>query len=155
MSRRWCRPKARFDLKETKTRLTAAFRSLRKNNGILAKQNFMCCGGCAGYALAQRITEENAAKPGRWNGSVFYHVQDNDGLIEQGEVYIRFGHADGCKDSSNVIKGVDRPNDTTAIGHCAKAALEEVGLEVEWNGSENSCLLVKGVGFKDSAVSER
>lgn len=136
-----------FDLKETKVRLTKAFRYLRKQNGILAKQNFMCCGGCAGGTLATRITEENAKKPGRWNGSVYYHRQNNDSLIEDGEVYIHFGHASHCVDSSNVITGDDRPSDTVAIGQCAKEALERYGLEVEWNGGGGTCLLVKGVEF--------
>ena len=142
---RWNRRQANFDLKETKARLTKAFRYLRTQNGILAKQNFMCCGGCAGSALADRLTKENAAKPGRWNGSVYYHRQGNDDLIERGEVYIHFGHAFGCMDSSNVIIGDDRPSDTKAIGQCAKEALEHFGLKVEWDGSEHSCLLVKGV----------
>lgn len=142
---KWNRRQADFDLKETKARLTKAFRYLRKQNGILAKQNFMCCGGCAGHALADRITEENAAKPGRWNGSVYYHRQNNDSLIELGEVYIHFGHADGCRDASNVIKDENRPNDTKAIGQCAKEALEHFGLTVEWDGTENTCILVKGV----------
>lgn len=137
-----------FDLKETKARLTKAFRYLRTQNGILAKQSYLCCGGCAGYALAERITEENAKKPGRWNGWVYYHRQNNEALVETGKCYIHFSHADSCVDSSNVITGDDRPSDTVAIGQCAKEALEHFGLEVEWNGSGGTCLLIKGVKFQ-------
>lgn len=142
----WRKPPT-FDLKETKARLTKAFRYLRTQNGILAKQNFSCCGGCGGSALADRLEKENAEKPGRWNGSVFYHHQDNDTLLDYGHVHIRFGHASGCADPSNVITGDDRPSTTTAIGQCAKEALEHFGLEVEWSGSPYTCLLVQGVPF--------
>lgn len=66
-----------MDISETKKKLNAAFRALRKV-GYTAKQNFWCCQNCAWHAL----TDEEADK------AVFYHQQDNDTFKETGECYL-------------------------------------------------------------------
>ena len=59
-------------------KLDAAFESLTQA-GFLARQNFMCCSGCAGCALANEAEKlvDAGTSP---NGAVFFHQQDAEVL---------------------------------------------------------------------------
>ena len=57
-----------------KTKITKAFRELRKQ-GYVAKQNFWCCQSCAWGDLSDEESEK----------AVFYHEQDNQDLKENGK----------------------------------------------------------------------
>jgi len=142
-------------LDELKARITKAFRLLKKENGIISRQNYLCCGSCAGYALADRIEKENKERPGRWNGAVYYHHQSNDNLVETGECYVAFGHAKECNDPSNVVIDDSCPQDTKDIGQCLVEALELNSVKTEWDGSPFSCVLIKGLeeDFLNSEIS--
>lgn len=60
-----------------KSKLTKAFQALRKA-GYFARQNFMCCQGCAWNAM----TDEQAEK------AVFFHRQDAEDLKEEGSCHL-------------------------------------------------------------------
>lgn len=114
-------------LRAGKALLAAAFRHMRAH-GLLARQNFMCCRGCAENALWNDID----ANPGKYKGAVYYHHQDNDDLREKGEFYLGFGAADTD----------DNPT-TVEVGEIVKKALEKFSLIVEWDGTARKRILVK------------
>ena len=57
----------------TITRIGKAFAALRRQ-GYIARQNYLCCGTCAGAAIATDIKEKRL-KP---RGAVFYTKQDRE-----------------------------------------------------------------------------
>lgn len=115
-------------ISETRDRIGAAFRALRRE-GILARQGFLCCQSCAGYAMGERA-DKLAAEGKAPRGWVFYHGQDRDSLRTTGEVYIAFT---GYGETTTEEIGVD-----------AAHQLREFGLEVEWDGTDRTRILVKG-----------
>jgi len=60
---------------EAQVKLNKAFQLLRKQ-GLIAKQRFACCRGCAGCRLANDITETLDKGGKRPLGAVFYTKQD-------------------------------------------------------------------------------
>ena len=106
-------------------KLNALFKELRRRD-LVARQNFMCCGGCAAAAIG-----EDVRKRGK-RGGVYYHRQDAEGLrppVRRGireradeSVYLGFGSADGDE-------GIAQ-----AIGADIVAAAALVGLATEWDG---------------------
>lgn len=61
----------------TRTKLTIAFRKLRKD-GYLAKHNWTCCQSCGAAAIPDQFADNY----------VFYHAQDNDRLKETNQTYL-------------------------------------------------------------------
>lgn len=72
--------------------LTNAFQTMRKA-GLLARQNFWCCGSCAGYAMAQKATEliDKGKDVQEIKGCVFYHNQDNERKRNGKNFHLAFG----------------------------------------------------------------
>ena len=133
-------PREHASYPDVRERLTEAFKAMRKK-GILARQNFSCCGGCGSYELATKMDESRAAgRPKR--GAIYYHRQSAERLRKSGEVYLGFG----CDSNAPEVDG-DRTEDerTRLVGCYAIEALNAAGLEVEWNGTAIRCILVKGV----------
>lgn len=114
-------------IRNGKALLAVAFREMRKQ-GLLAKQNFMCCRSCGSHALWNTMGEQ----PGKYKGAVFYCKQDGDNLRESGKFYLGFGAAD-----------TDDDKETTIIGWMVQSALVKSGLQVEWDGSPGTRILVR------------
>lgn len=116
-----------IDLAAGKALLNKAFADLRKQ-GFLARQNFMCCGGCASSALGQIVRE----KPGKYLGVLYYHSQDAERLKTIGEICL--GHSpvdDAAPDWAHLL-----------VPHAAKNTLLRYGLLVEWDGTAEQKLIV-------------
>ena len=113
-------------------KLTQAFKALR-SEGYIARQNFTCCGSCAGAQLSDDFDKMPPAKQARVKGAVFFHRQDGEALRQGGDMCIRFG----------TVKPGDHRDEDTAIGHAAVAVLAAAGLTVEWNGDAARCIIVK------------
>ena len=92
-----------------KQRVDTAFDILREKKYFCAR-NFACCNTCA-WAEAPRKFGDNV---------VFWHEQDESGLIKEGTVYIGWG-GDG-----NYIQKI----------------FKSVGLIVNWNGSNSQRMLL-------------
>ena len=113
---------------ELKAKLTRAFKALRAR-GYLARQAFMCCGGCAACALYEVATERAAnGRPVR--GAVYYHKQDNESRLEGKPFHIRFGTTN------------DDDAAPLAVGRETVQVLREHGVPVEWNDSPNTSIRV-------------
>lgn len=72
--------------------LNAAFSTMRQV-GLLARQNYLCCQNCAGYAMSTEVTKlvDNGKKKEEIKGCVFYHSQDNESKKEGGNFYLSYG----------------------------------------------------------------
>ena len=121
---------------DTKEKRNAAFRDLRKA-GFIAKQNFSCCGSCAGYEIAAQVKEMSEAKRARVQGTVFYTKQDAARMRDSGrgwsyrpgsnKLFLAYGPV-----SVHEVGEFGVP--VTESGYLIKAALEKQGLQVEWDG---------------------
>ena len=133
------------------------FRLLRKE-GLIARQNFSCCGGCAGYELAEEYAAARKAGKGqKIKGVVFYHRQDADTLRRTGATYVRFGKILSYGDTPPNADGSPRkpqfetPLSDVEVGEIMKRCLDQVGLEYSWNGDPSQCFYI-GEGAKEKSA---
>jgi len=70
-------------------RLDAAFADLERD-GIVARQDFSCCGTCGAADIEGEM--ENAGASTR--GYAFYHMQDTDSAAEGSGLYLSYGSAE-------------------------------------------------------------
>jgi hypothetical protein len=112
-------------------RLDRVFESL-EGQGILALQN-------AGYTQSDGLSDvaqfyhEAGGEQSGIQGYCFYHGQDLERVMASGVLWLAFGHVSGEDD-----KGIE-------IGQRIKREFEAAGFTVEWDGSVNTRLLVKGI----------
>lgn len=114
--------------------LNNAFKEMRKE-GLIARQNFLCCGNCAGYAITGLA--EKAVKAGKkFTGVVYYHAQDND-RKKRGQDF-NLGY--GAVDSNEMGKlGLG----TLKVGHLVCDTLKKHGVIYEWDGKPETTVLIK------------
>lgn len=124
-----------------KTRLNAAFADMRAR-GLIARQNFMCCNGCAAYELGSRVGEKIAAgkNVGKIKGVVFYTKQDNDRLFDEGMTYLSFGKLE-CSLASGKTQIVGLDDFEVAKIVCEE--LQKHGIPYEWNGDVDTRILAR------------
>lgn len=113
-------------IKETKKRISKAFRELRKQD-IMARQNFWCCQTCGGYAMdtEKKKREGNGQEI---KGYTFYHAQDNTRLKETGQTYLT--HSD-IETAKIIVQ-----------------ELMKAGLLVEWNFEEHTRIFISGLATR-------
>jgi hypothetical protein len=112
-----------------KVAVTKAFGALRKQ-GFVARQSFMCCGGCSGGGMATLIKTAQA-KGKTIVGGVWYHTQDTDCMKETGKLFLRYSEPE---------TGITI--NTKEVGEMVVAALTSVGLTPEWDGDPSQCIIV-------------
>jgi hypothetical protein len=101
-------------------RLDAAFGALDAA-GIVARQNFSCCGNCGATEILDEM--DQAAKDGATvRGYTFFHVQDTEHAVEGELLFLSYGSGDGDKEAA------------VAVGNEIVAALRDHGLHPTWNG---------------------
>ncbi|MDQ4087569.1 MAG: hypothetical protein M3177_06125 [Pseudomonadota bacterium] len=102
-------------------RLDAAFAALERG-GIVARQNFTCCGTCGSYEIWDEI---KAFQEGgrRAYGYVFYHMQDTEAAVDGGGLFLNYG---ACEEGEEPA---------IATGRAIVAELERHGLQTDWDGS--------------------
>jgi hypothetical protein len=114
-------------------RLSTAFRAMRKA-GLLARQNFLCCGNCGGYAMATKAVE--LKKAGKTvNGCAFYHAQANESKNEGRDFYITYGELDTTEFGTIGLPTVE-------VGKIVASCLADAGVKHEWNGDPNQNIKV-------------
>lgn len=102
-------------------RLDAAFAALEAK-GVIARQNFTCCGTCGSTEIWDEI--EDAQQSGRPTyGYAFFHMQDTESAVEGHGLYLNYGACDQGEEAA------------LAIGHDIVDALEAHGLQTDWDGS--------------------
>jgi len=126
---------------ENKEKLNNAFKLLRKA-GLIARQNFGCCGSCGSYEIATKM-EELLDKNKPVVGYVFFNRQNADALVSDGykpadgRLYLSYADGTTNKYPNNA------PVSTLDIGKMLLITLTSVGLLAEWNGDSDSCVIVR------------
>lgn len=109
-------------------RLDAAFEALEAA-GVVARQNFSCCGTCGHADIGEEIAAaEEAGRAVR--GYTFYHVQNTEAAVEGGGLYLAYG---AVEDGEAGAEAVAAEVVSTLAAH---------GLKPEWNGSARQCVFV-------------
>jgi hypothetical protein len=102
-------------------RLDAAFAALEAE-GVIARQNFTCCGTCGSAEIWDEIQEaQESGRPAR--GYAFFHMQDTESAVEGCGLYLNYG---ACEEGEAAA---------VAVGHDIVAALAAHGLQTNWDGS--------------------
>lgn len=129
---RWNNRYNRYNVAPLREKLNIAFKIMRKN-GLIARQNYLCCGSCAGYDLT--IDAVKRVQSGKIvNGCCFYTRQDNSGLQFNGRVYLGYG----CLESTEAgTIGLS----TEHVGVIVVDALDRAGLKYEWDGNPDTRIL--------------
>ncbi|MCE6996935.1 hypothetical protein LZG04_19315 [Saccharothrix sp. S26] len=107
-------------------RLFAAFHALDRG-GITARADFTCCQTC-GHAEIGDEAREGA------RGYVFFHQQDTERAVVDGQVWLAYGSFGEAADE--------------AVGREVVAALSAGGLPVEWNGSASTRIKVGPIAWQ-------
>lgn len=110
-------------------RLDRAFENL-KESGILARQHYSCCGTCAVSEIDLEL-DHARKKKSRARGYCMYNVQDTEGAVEGGGLFLAYG------DSEHTDEG------SIEIGHEICRSLEPQGLNVLWDGDLSKKIAVK------------
>lgn len=101
-------------------RLDEAFAEL-ETRGIVARQDFSCCGTCGAAEILEEM--EGAAAAGvAVRGYVFYHAQDTESAVEGHGLCLSYG------------TGADDEGGALAIGREIVAVLARHGLAPAWDG---------------------
>ena len=104
-------------------RLDEAFTALEAS-GIVARQNFTCCGSCGSAEIWGEIeTVQNEG--GNVRGYAFYHAQDTESAVDGYGLYLGYGATE--EGEAAALK----------IAHNIVAGLESHGLQTHWDGTWN------------------
>jgi hypothetical protein len=130
----------RIEAKELVKQVLKDMRSI----GYITRMNFMCCGGCAGAAIAG-MAEERIDRGDDIKGAIFWSRQSNDAFEEQAwkwsytykghDLYINFGQV-------GTEKHGDVGHPTEVTGALLYGMLKAKGLNVEWDFDPNHCVIV-------------
>lgn len=102
-------------------RLDAAFRSLEAK-GIVARQNFSCCGNCGSSEIWDEVGK--AKREGRHaRGYAFFHMQDTENAVEGRGLYLNYGASEDGEEA------------WVGVGHEIQQELENHGLSTNWDGT--------------------
>jgi uncharacterized protein DUF6891 len=117
--------------------LTAAFGTLC-DLGYIAREDFACCGNCAGYELT--TLAEEAIDQGRpadsIRGAVYYHRQDAERFAEGADFYIGYGPLDS-------VRYGDLGLPAEAVGREVVGVLGKHGVGTEWDGDGDKRIKVR------------
>lgn len=102
-------------------RLDSAFAALERG-GIVARQNFSCCGTCGSAEIWDEVKAFEASGR-RAYGYAFYHMQDTESAVEGFGLYLAYG---GCEDGEEPA---------IATGRAIVDELARHGLETDWDGT--------------------
>ncbi|MEU0568516.1 hypothetical protein ABZ297_24470 [Nonomuraea sp. NPDC005983] len=108
-------------------RLEKAFAYLNKA-GIVARENFTCCQTCGVAEIGGEVPDGVSR-----DGFVFYHQQDTENAVTDGELRLSYGT---FTSDSDPVKAVE-------VGERVMAALNAQGLRTKWDGSHRSRITVR------------
>jgi hypothetical protein len=102
-------------------RLDAAFAALEQR-GVIARQNFSCCGNCGSSEIWDEIdAARDAGDPA--HGYAFYHIQDTENAADGGGLYLNYGAVDEGEAAA------------LSVAREIVDALRAKGLKADWDGS--------------------
>jgi hypothetical protein len=130
------------------TQLAKAFDELAEI-GVLARQNFACCGTCASAEIGGECDDTRA-----WRGYVYFHAQDAERIPESRETYLGYGAfleeylaeadwnalSDQAKDETYAKIVCELMAEATTV-------LERHDITVEWNHDLGTRILLRNVDW--------
>ena len=127
--------------------LAAAFADLAEV-GIVAREDFSCCGTCAPGEIHDERDDSRT-----WRGYVYYHQQDTERLIADRETYLGYGafvdaltSPEAWEAMSNDEREATYARETvTLMEEAVLPVFERHGIEVEWDHDLDTRIQVKGV----------
>lgn len=130
-------------------RLDIAFKALEQR-GVLAEQNFTCCGTCGSAEIGSDIEDF-----GPWLGYVFFHAQDTERLLESGLTCLNYGSfwpnhvskAEFDAMDAAVRRSHYEAKTLALMNDVVVPTLEEHGIDVEWNGSIDTRIIISNVEY--------
>lgn len=102
-------------------RLHGAFSDLEAL-GIVARENFSCCGNCGVHEIVEEM-EDEIEEGKKVIGYTFFHQQDTERAIGNNGLFLSYGPAP------------EGQNSPLEIGMMVAQALSARGLNVKWGGS--------------------
>ena len=139
-----------------KAKLNAAFVCFRKL-GLVSRQNYYCCGGCAGAAIADDLgtkftklwdTKGPVAAKRAFDsckGCVFYTQQDRGNLARSGKLWLSYGPV--CSSEAGDVGMSD-----VEVGNMIVEVLEALCIRYEWDGKGETRIMVD---FRDQQKIKR
>lgn len=109
-------------------RLEAGFAALEAA-GVVARENFTCCGTCGAAEIGDEIDTAQAAGIAV-RGYTFFHWQDTDSAVDGHGLYLSYGAIEDTEGAG------------LAIGRDIMTVLERSGLQPSWNGRSDTRILV-------------
>jgi len=109
---------------------------MMRKAGLVARQNFSCCGSCAGYELTTDVAAMPSKKRAKVKGVCFYHRQDTARMDKGDDLMLRFGPVDSKEHGQIGLEAVQ-------VGHLVVQCLIKAGLGYEWDGTASRCILVR------------
>lgn len=109
-------------------RLDAAFKQLEES-GIVARQNFTCCGTCGSAEIGDEIQQAQQRRL-TTRGYTFYHMQDTEAAADGYGLYLAYGNVEQTE------------ADAIRIGHEIISILERYDFKPSWDGTWNSRIFV-------------
>ncbi|MCY9787735.1 hypothetical protein KIK06_28040 [Nocardiopsis sp. EMB25] len=118
----------RWPVRTDGERLTRAFRALDES-GIVAREDFTCCGQCARDALRSEVAAHDTDAGPAIRGYVYYHAREAARAAVEGGLWLGF-------DAVHEIR-------RAAVGEEIAETLRAHGLTVTWNGDPDTLLAVE------------
>jgi len=131
-----------------RSNLTVAFAELNQL-GVLARENFTCCGTCAAAEIHDERDESR-----HWHGYLWYHQQDTESLIASpdGSVHLGYGAyppADFDKAAHDALPEAEQraryqTDVERLLDEIVFPVLRRHGMRVEWNRNQATRILLTG-----------
>lgn len=107
-----------------------------REEGLIAKQNYLCCQGCAGSDIVDnliKMIEKNSAVIEQVKGCCYYHAQDAERKRKGKNFMLRYGNIDTGKYGKI---GLSRKS----VGNLITKILTRNEIVFEWDGNPNNCI---------------
>jgi hypothetical protein len=120
--------------------------------GVNARANFSCCGSCAsGEIWGERDDSRH------WQGYAYFHQQDTDRLVADGETYIGYGAfppEDFDEDTYDALseaakEDLYKTGVTRLLDDVIFPVFRRHGIEPEWNRDLGTRVLLKNADWYD------
>lgn len=131
--------------------LTAAFDELNEA-GVVARQDFACCGSCAAAEIHDERDDSR-----HWKGWIWYHQQDTESLLdsEDGSVYIGYGAYPAEDFDEAAYEKLKKKQKIAIYEQDVRTLLDATvfpifarhGLGVHWDGDLDTRILLTGANF--------
>ncbi|MDH6679373.1 hypothetical protein M2284_003595 [Rhodococcus sp. LBL1] len=130
-------------------RTIAAFEELNAS-GVVARTDFSCCGTCASGEIWEERDDSR-----HWTGYAYFHQQDTNGLVENGETYIGYGAFppedfdetayDALSDDAK--EALYTADVTRLLDDVVFPVLRRHGIEPEWNRDLGTRVLLENADW--------